>query len=109
MVTQIKSELENRQLLDSCRHRDACQAALVNSGYRALARLECDLVEGAVVLSGVVSTYYLKQLAQELVLRLKVVDRVHNSIQVERREKTPMSAGGSHPNVRHRSAGDPTE
>ena len=43
--------------------------ALDNCGYRVVSRLECHLTDGAVVLSGVVSCFYYKQVAQAPVRR----------------------------------------
>jgi hypothetical protein len=64
--------------------QEAAQAALRSSGYRAVARLKCDVLEGTIVLSGTVSSYYYKQIAQAVVLRLASVDRVENLIVVRR-------------------------
>jgi hypothetical protein len=72
-------------------HRDAelqalARQALDNSGYRVLSRLECTLVDGAVVLSGVVSCFYHKQIAQAAVWRaivsLDIASRLENRIDV---------------------------
>ena len=60
--------------------------ALDNSGYRVLSRLECTLVNGAVVLSGVVSCFYHKQLAQAAVRKalcsLEIAGRLEDRIDV---------------------------
>jgi osmotically-inducible protein OsmY len=64
----------------------AAQAALLASGYRAVAILECTVIDGEIMLSGVVSSYFLKQIAQESVLQLKTVQRVHNSVRVKPRK-----------------------
>jgi osmotically-inducible protein OsmY len=58
------------------------QAALSATGYRTLAVLDCTVVDGEVTLAGVVSSYFLKQIAQEAVLQLKTVRRVHNALRV---------------------------
>jgi osmotically-inducible protein OsmY len=52
------------------------------SGYRPLAGLSCRVDRGVVELAGVVPTFYLKQLAQETVLRLDHVNQVKNRVQV---------------------------
>jgi hypothetical protein len=62
--------------------RYAAEAALQASGYPAIAELECRTIDGAIVLSGTVSSYYLKQIAQAVVLRLGVVARVENRLEV---------------------------
>ncbi len=59
------------------------KAALLASGYRTVAELDCKVTAGEIMLSGVVSSYYLKQIAQEVVLRLKVVRSVQNAVQVQ--------------------------
>jgi hypothetical protein len=50
-----------------------------------VAGLNCQVEGGMVVLSGVVSTYYLKQVAQEAVMRLKLGQGLQNAIQVRQR------------------------
>jgi osmotically-inducible protein OsmY len=52
------------------------------SSYRPLAALACRVDRGVVELAGVVPTFYLKQLAQEAVLRLDHVKQVKNRVQV---------------------------
>lgn len=46
-------------------------------------QLRCELVEDKLVLSGVVPTYYLKQLAQEIVRSAGTAD-VENRVEVRR-------------------------
>jgi osmotically-inducible protein OsmY len=57
-------------------------SSLRNSGYWALSRLECDVNDGVVVLSGLVSSYFLKQVAQTLVLRHADIKILVNHIEV---------------------------
>jgi osmotically-inducible protein OsmY len=52
------------------------------SGYRPLAALSCRVDRGVVELAGAVPTFYLKQLAQETVLRLDHVKQIRNRVQV---------------------------
>ena len=63
--------------------------ALRNSGYRPLSLIECESIDGVIVLSGVVGSFYFKQVAQEAVLRvfrnLELVGRVENRINVHAR------------------------
>ena len=61
----------------------AARTALQSTGYRDLAKLGCHVNEGVVVLSGRVSSYYLKQLAQEAVLRLRLALGIENSVIVK--------------------------
>jgi osmotically-inducible protein OsmY len=66
------------------RIEDAIQAALAASGYPAIGALKCEVVEGTIVLSGTVSSFYLKQLAQSVVLRLEAAQFLHNRVEVRR-------------------------
>lgn len=59
------------------------RSALRDSGYAALDRVDCRVDEGDVVLSGRLSSYYLKQLAQETALRTMRLGRVRNHIHVD--------------------------
>jgi hypothetical protein len=62
-----------------------CAAALGllrSSGYRPLLRLDCEVRDGQAVLSGAVPTFYLKQLAQALLLRLPDLQGVRNLVEV---------------------------
>ena len=59
------------------------RAALQSAGYRALANLDCHVADGSIVLSGTVPTYYLKQVAQAVVLRLATAWRVDNCVSVQ--------------------------
>lgn len=65
--------------------RVAADTALRESGYRSVSRLCVDVFEDAVILTGVVPSFYMKQLAQEAVLKLDIVTRVENTVEVERR------------------------
>jgi hypothetical protein len=56
--------------------------ALDNSPYRFVSRLDCRVDGGVITLSGVVPSYYLKQLAQELLLRLDSGLRIDNRVEV---------------------------
>jgi osmotically-inducible protein OsmY len=72
--------------LPSSHHDDALHdrvtRVLKASGYRPLAGLSCRVHRGVVELAGVVPTFYLKQLAQETVLRVDQVNEVKNQVQV---------------------------
>jgi hypothetical protein len=61
----------------------AAVAVLSNSNYGALRRLSCRVTSGVVEISGTVPNFYLKQLAQEAVLRLEP-GSVRNLIEVHR-------------------------
>jgi osmotically-inducible protein OsmY len=50
--------------------------------YGALRRIKCEYRDGVLTLRGIVSTYYLKQIAQEAVATLDGIERVDNRIDV---------------------------
>ena len=58
------------------------QARLRKSGYRELHLVSCEFHEGVLTLRGRVSSYYLKQLAQELIRRLDGAEEVNNRLEV---------------------------
>jgi len=66
--------------------RDAIRAMVESqmrhSGYYELHYISCDFHEGVLILRGCVSSYYLKQLAQSLVLQLTGVEEVNNRLEV---------------------------
>ncbi len=64
------------------RLRTAALGLLRSSGYRPLRCLNCDVRDGRAVLSGVVPSFYLKQLAQALLLRLGELQGVKNLLEV---------------------------
>ena len=65
-------------------------AALRSTGYLALRGLKCQVSEGAVVLSGEVPSFYLRQMVQAIVLRVGQLGEIRNLVQVRR-------VGGSRP------------
>jgi hypothetical protein len=73
----------------------AAAALLRASGHRPLQSLCCEVRDGVVILSGVLPTFYLKQLAQTVLLRLGQVRGVKNLVEV----RTPTE-GGTAPCVR---------
>ena len=71
----------------------AARGLLGSSGYRPLAHLNCEVRDGRAVLSGVVPTFYLKQLAQALLLRLGDLQGVQNRVEVRPGGAAPGAAG----------------
>lgn len=59
------------------------QSALSQSGYSALACVECAVEQGVIRLTGRVSSYYLKQLAQSCVSDVLRGLRIENRLAVE--------------------------
>jgi hypothetical protein len=70
----------------------AAAARLRSSGHRPLWYLRCEVRDGVVVLSGVLPTFYLKQMAQTVLLRLAEVRGVKNLVEVG----TWPAAAGDH-------------
>ena len=58
------------------------QSRLYKSGYPELRLVSCDFHEGALTLRGRVSSFYLKQLAQELIRPLDGAGEVCNRLEV---------------------------
>lgn len=63
--------------------RNAALNRLQSSGYAALRKLQCDVTDGVVTVYGIVSSYYLKQMAQTLLQRLNGIQTVTNSVVVQ--------------------------
>ena len=58
------------------------QSRLRKSGYHELHLVSCDFHEGVLTLRGCVSSFYLKQVAQELIRRLDGAEEVNNRLEV---------------------------
>jgi hypothetical protein len=82
-MTQAHSQLapEAPTEADECLAA-AAVAQLRSSGHRPLSSLRCEVRHGVIFLSGVLPTYYLKQMAQSLLLRLEQVRGVRNLVEV---------------------------
>ena len=65
------------------RHLAAVRRALKASNYRPVTLLDCDLVDGVVVLYGLVPSFYLKQMAQAIIMRLNAVGRIDDQVVVK--------------------------
>jgi len=65
------------QLAHEVRHRFGCSA------YRPVREIECEYSGGVLTLRGGVSTYFLKQIAQELAGSVVGVTRINNRIVVD--------------------------
>ena len=70
--------------------QELAERCLRSNPYLALKNVSCDCREGVLVLRGCLPSYYLKQLAQEVVARLEGVQTIDNQIQVV----TPASRSG---------------
>ena len=69
---------------------ELAEGCLRRNPYLALKNVACDCRDGVLVLRGCLPSYYLKQLAQEVVARLEGVQTIDNQIQVV----TPASRSG---------------
>jgi osmotically-inducible protein OsmY len=58
------------------------ESRLRNNSYLALKNVSCEYQQGLLVLRGFLPSYYLKQLAQEVVARVDGVDQILNQINV---------------------------
>ena len=58
------------------------QSRLRKSGYYELHVVSCDFHEGVLTLRGRVSSFYLKQVAQELIRRMDGAEEVNNRLEV---------------------------
>ena len=58
------------------------QSRLRNSGYHELRLVSCEFHEGVLTLRGQVSSFYLKQVAQEVIRRLDGAEEVNNHLKV---------------------------
>jgi sRNA-binding carbon storage regulator CsrA len=63
--------------------RTAALEAIRSTHYRPLWNLSCEVSEGVISLLGTVPSFYLKQLAQELVLKLGCVSGIVNLVDVQ--------------------------
>lgn len=61
---------------------DAVIAAFRSSGYRRLWNLECNVRDDLVILTGVLPSFYLKQVAQTIAMSVDQVRQVRNAVEV---------------------------
>jgi len=63
-------------------HQAVVWRALKASSYYAITLLDCQVVDGVIVLVGTVPSYHLKQAAQATVDRLGLAERIENRVEV---------------------------
>jgi osmotically-inducible protein OsmY len=63
--------------------RDAAIQGLRRSGYPALSDVQCEVKGGRATLSGVVPSFFLKQIAQAILLRVDGVRGLTNHLEVQ--------------------------
>ena len=81
-VQPAGTEPDTRSLDSQAATADLAERCLRSNPYLALKNISCDLLDGVLVLRGCLPTYYLKQIAQEVVADLEGVKRIDNQIQV---------------------------
>ena len=59
------------------------ESRLRQSSYREVRCVTCEFHEGVLTLRGRVPTFYLKQVAQSLVLRMEGAEEINNRVEVE--------------------------
>jgi len=67
--------------------RLAATDALQSSGYGLLTKLQCEVSAGVVTILGDVPSLFLKQVAQEALLRLDHIRGVRNLVEVRREDR----------------------
>jgi osmotically-inducible protein OsmY len=81
---------------------DKLDARLAGSWYSAIRQLDWQFHEGEVLLRGTLPSYYLKQVAQALILSIPGVKTVLNSVEVLPRDQRDRRR----PDVRNSSESD---
>jgi hypothetical protein len=82
------------------RRRDQCELGdnalrlaalklLHSSSYTTLRRLRCEVTDAVVIVHGILPSYYLKQVAQSIVLRLNGIEGVMNLVEVRGIDSRP--------------------
>ena len=64
------------------RQKELVERCLRSNSHSALSNISCDCLGGVVLLRGSLPTYYLKQVAQEVVSHLAGVEQIDNQIEV---------------------------
>jgi hypothetical protein len=83
-ATNVWPDQQANQAVDGrWRALDDVRSCLESSNYVSIRKLDCQLEDDLLVIRGTVPSYYLKQLAQELVRRLGLPQRIVNLARVE--------------------------
>jgi hypothetical protein len=69
--------------------RIAVLKLLQSSSYTTLRRLRCEVTNAVVIVHGILPSYYLKQVAQTIVLRLEGIEGVMNLVEVRGADACP--------------------
>lgn len=65
------------------RIESSVKSELHSSGYRSLREIDCHVHEDMVILSGIVPSFYMKQIAQTVVMKIDGVNGIENRLRVE--------------------------
>ena len=60
----------------------SAERLLRQSAYSQLHRIKCELIDRVLFLRGQVTSFHLKQIAQQSVVRLEGIDRIYNFVEV---------------------------
>lgn len=73
------AQSESTDKTSVCGH---AERLLRKSAYTQLHRVKCELINGTLFLRGQVTSFHLKQIAQQSVRDLQGIDRIYNFVQV---------------------------
>ncbi len=82
VLTSVASERATETTNPQANLRELAERGLRRNPYLALKNISCDVLDGVLVLRGCLPSYYLKQIAQEVVAHLEGVARIDNRIEV---------------------------
>jgi hypothetical protein len=77
--------------------RTAALALLRSSGYAAIRRLRCEFRGNVALITGIVPSYYLKLMAQSILLRLGGIRSVTNLVEVQSGSLLPVASDEDQP------------
>jgi osmotically-inducible protein OsmY len=72
----MSSPVQTERIAEAARER------LAASPYSSIRRIDCSYADGVLVLSGEVSSYYEKQLAQSVLIGMEGVEQIANQLSV---------------------------
>lgn len=82
MLDQARAEPRPHPSLPPADVTEAAERCLRSNPYLALKNVTCAYRDGVLLLQGCLSSYYLKQVAQQVVARVEGVRRIDNQIMV---------------------------
>ena len=82
MPTETATETWESETGQDYQLRDAVMDGLRHSGYRSLSNIKCEVLDGIVAIFGVVPSFFMKQVAQTIILRMGQV-AIKNNLKVQ--------------------------